>query len=121
MLLYLGGIFFAALPALKKHKDHSHYNAVGASGAVSAVLFTSILFMPTQGIRFIFVPIDIPAFVFGGLYLAFEWYMDKKSNDNVAHDAHFWGAIFGIAFTIVLAPEIGLSCIQQIAQLLGIG
>jgi membrane associated rhomboid family serine protease len=117
-VLYVGGIMFAALPAYKKHNENSYYNAVGASGAVAAVLFASILFMPTAGLRIMFIPISIPAFIFGGLYLALEAYMNKKSNDNIAHDAHIWGALFGIAFTIVLKPSIALYFIETVSDYL---
>ena len=116
--LYVGGIMFAALPAYKKHSENSYYNAVGASGAVSAVLFASILFMPTAGLRIMFISISIPAFLFGFLYLAFEAYMDKKSNDNIAHDAHIWGAIFGVALTVLLKPAIVLYFIESINEYL---
>lgn len=112
--LYIGGIMFAALPAYKKHNENSYYNSVGASGAVSAVLFASILFMPTAGLRIMFIPISIPAFIFGFLYLMLEAYLDKKSSDNIAHDAHIWGALFGVVFTIVLKPSIVLYFIEEV-------
>ena len=104
-LLYVGGVFFATLPALRKHKDNFMYTSVGASGAVAAVLFSSIVFNPTMSIYFIFVPIPIPAVIFGILYLVYEAYMDKNSNDYVAHDAHYYGAIFGALFTFILVPS----------------
>jgi len=103
--LYVGGVLFATLPSMRKHQDNFSYNAVGASGAVSAVLFSSIYFMPTMGIYVMFIPIAIPAYVIGPLYLAYEWYQHKNSTDNVAHDAHFWGAAFGFAFTVMLIPQ----------------
>ena len=106
LLLYVGGTLFSSLPALKKNKDNYSYNAVGASGAVSAVLFASILFIPMQPIRFFFIPIEMPAFVFGFLYLVFEIYQSKKAMDNIAHDAHYWGAIFGVLYTILIKPSI---------------
>lgn len=105
LLLYIGGVLFSALPAMK-HKNNAYYNAVGASGAVSAVLFASILFQPASTLRLIFIPIDIPAVVFGVLYLGYEAYMNKKSQDNIAHDAHFWGALFGFGFTLILKPGL---------------
>ncbi len=106
---------FAALPAFRKHSDNSYYNSVGASGAVAAVLFSFILFMPTTSLYLMFIPIPIPAFVFGILYLALEAYLDKRSQDNVAHDAHIWGAIFGVAFTIVMKPSVVLSFIEEVS------
>lgn len=105
VLLYLGGAVVSSIPALVKHGDVPGYRAVGASGAVSAVLFAQILLMPTAPIRFLFIPFDVPSFVFGGLYLFYSWYMDRRGGDNVAHDAHLHGALFGIAFTAILEPR----------------
>jgi membrane associated rhomboid family serine protease len=82
------------------------YNSLGASGAVSAALFASILFMPLSKIYLMFIPIGIPAFVFGPLYLAYCAYMAKKGTDNIGHDAHFYGAIFGFIFPILFKPEL---------------
>lgn len=103
--LYLGGILFATLPAYKKHQDNFSYNAVGASGAVAAVLFSAIYFAPTMDLYLMFIPIPIPAILFGIGYLVLEWYLDKKSNDNIAHDAHFWGAAFGFSFSALFIPS----------------
>lgn len=112
-LLYLGGVLFASLPAIRKQRDNVMYNSVGASGAVSAVLFSCIAFAPTMGF-FIFLPIPIPAFIFGILYLIYEAYMDKNSSDYVAHDAHYYGAIFGILFTFLVLPSSFLNFIDQL-------
>ncbi|MFN3555991.1 MAG: rhomboid family intramembrane serine protease [Bacteroidales bacterium] len=105
LLLYVGSVMFSNLPAYGKHKNNSYYNAVGASGAVSAVLFSSIIMYPHGSIMFIFFPIPIPAWVFGILYLIYSAYMSKRGTDNIGHDAHFWGAVFGLAFTIALEPS----------------
>lgn len=101
ILLYFGGIIFATLPSFKKHINNPNYNAVGASGAVSAVLFAHILLMPTE-ILYLYFAIPMPSFLFGIGYLWYSVWMDKKSNDNVAHDAHYWGALFGILFMVAL-------------------
>jgi membrane associated rhomboid family serine protease len=87
---------------------------VGASGAVSAVVFASILFFPFGTIRLFLLPIDIPAYIFGLLYLIYSAVMAKKAKDNVGHDAHFFGALFGIAFPVVLKPELLTSLISMI-------
>ncbi len=113
-LLYLGGIIFSTLPSYGKHKDDPSYSAVGASGAVSAVLFSSIIFNPLSSISFLFLPFPIPAFIFGGLYLVFSAYMARKGHDNIGHDAHFWGAVFGLFFTIALKPGLALMFIEKI-------
>ncbi len=106
LMLYLGGILVSSLPSYKRHLYDPTYRAVGASGAVSAVLFAQILMLPTSPVEFLFLPIPIPAFVFGILYLVYSWYMDKQGGDNVAHDAHFYGAVWGILFTAALEPDL---------------
>lgn len=106
ILLYVGGTALSTLPSYGKHKDDYSYTAVGASGAVSAVVFTFILFDPLGKLTIFPIPIGIPAIVFGILYLIYSAYMGKKNIDNVGHDAHFWGAIFGLVFTIILKPEL---------------
>jgi membrane associated rhomboid family serine protease len=106
LLLYIGSTAISTLPSYGKHKDDYTYTAVGASGAVSAVVFASIIFDPLSKIYLFFIPIGIPAIIFGVLYLAYSWYMGKKNIDNVGHDVHFWGAIFGFVFTIVLKPSL---------------
>jgi len=116
ILLYLGGILFACLPSIKRHANNPSYNAVGASGAVAAVLFAAVVFDPWNKLYLMFIPIPIPAFVFAILYLAYEIYQDKRSQDNIAHDAHVWGAIFGILFTITIRPVTFLEFIGKIIE-----
>ena len=99
--LYFGGMIVSNIYALVKHKDDYYYNAVGASGAVSAVLFASIFFTPWEKVYF-FGILPVPGIVFAILYLAYSYYMSRKSQDNVAHDAHFLGAVFGFIFPAIL-------------------
>ncbi|MCF8330894.1 MAG: rhomboid family intramembrane serine protease [Bacteroidales bacterium] len=106
VLLYIGSIAFSTLPSLGKHKDDIMYNAVGASGAVSAVIFASILIRPSSKIGLILLPIPIPSPVFGILFLIFSAYMARRGKDNIGHDAHFWGALFGFVFPILFKPEL---------------
>lgn len=106
ILLYVGGTALSTLPSYGKHKDDYSYTAVGASGAVSAVVFASIIFDPLSKIYLFLIPIGIPSIIFGVLYLIYSAYMGKKNIDNVGHDAHFWGAVFGFVFTIVLKPSL---------------
>lgn len=101
LLLYFGGMLVANLHALYKHRNNYYYNAVGASGAVSAVLFAAIFFDPWSKILF-FGIIPIPGIVFAVLYLAYSYYMSRKETDHVAHDAHLLGALFGFIFPILL-------------------
>ena len=104
-ILYLGGILVANAPSLNKHKDNVYYNSLGASGAVAAVLFASILFDPWQKI-YIFGVLPLPGVILGPLYLFFEYTMSKRGGTNVNHDAHFYGAVFGLLYTIILDPTI---------------
>jgi len=118
LLIYIGGMAVATLPAMLKHKDNYGYNSVGASGAVSAVLFSMIAFAPfSGGIGILFIPFSIPPLVFGVLYLAYEKYMEKRGGTNVAHDAHIWGAVFGFLFTLLFVPDAFLNFI---AELIGV-
>ncbi len=105
LLLYFLAIIFSSSFDLFKYKDNYMYNAVGASGAVSAVLYTSVLFEPMAKVYF-FGLLPIPGILFGILYLVYSYYMAKKANDNIGHNAHFWGAIFGIIFPIILKPAL---------------
>jgi membrane associated rhomboid family serine protease len=114
LLLFIGGLILSIIPAFGKHKNDVFYNAVGASGAVAAVIFSSIILYPTGKIGFFFIPIGIPSPVFGILYIAYEWYMSKRAKDNIGHDAHLWGAVFGIIFTIAIKPKFFLFFLEQI-------
>lgn len=102
-LLYVGGIAFSSLYALHKHQDNPHYNSLGASGAVSAVVFGTIILNPNAQMGLMFLPL-MPAYIFGPLLLVGEYFMAKRGGTNIAHDAHISGAIFGIIFTIAINP-----------------
>lgn len=102
--LYLGGVLFATLPGMAKHVHNPGYRSVGASGAVSAVVFAQILLTPTTYVSLFFIQ-QIPAWLFGILYLVYSYFMDKRGGDNVAHDAHFFGAVFGVLYTAALWPQ----------------
>ena len=88
--------------AYGRHLNNPNYTALGASGAVSSITFAYILMYPMSGLMIFPIPIRLPAFVFGILYLIYSWYMGRKGKDNIGHDAHFFGAIYGIAFMIIL-------------------
>ncbi len=114
ILLYIGGLILAIIPSFGKHKNDVFYNAVGASGAVAAVVFASIILYPTGKIFLFFIPVPIPAPIFGIFYVAYEYYMAKRGGDNIGHDAHLWGAIFGVVFTLALKPGLALIFLQQL-------
>ena len=100
-LLYLASLVACLLPTYLQHKDNYYYRSLGASGAVSAVLFAGILLFPTMGIRIFPIPFSIPAFIFGPIYLILSAYLAKKGQGNINHSAHIWGAIFGVVFLAV--------------------
>jgi len=106
ILLYVGGLLFSTLYSFWRHIDHPHYAAVGASGAISSVTFAFIMIYPTAGLYLFPFPFEIPAFVFGGLYLIYSWYMARRGRDNIGHDAHFFGALYGVVFMIILEPRL---------------
>ncbi|MBU8891548.1 MAG: rhomboid family intramembrane serine protease [Bacteroidales bacterium] len=105
VILYFASMVFATVTSIKNHKDDYMYNSVGASGAVSAVVFTSIFFQPLAKLYF-YAVIPIPGIVFGVLYLVYSQYMSKRNNDNINHDAHFIGAVFGFLFPLILEPKL---------------
>ena len=105
MLLYAGALVASDLVTFSKRKHDISYKGLGASGAVSAVVFASILFNPMGEISLYFV-IKMPSIVLGIAYLVYSWYMSKNSRDNINHDAHFYGAVFGFLFTLLLSPRL---------------
>ena len=105
LLLYLLTVIFANVPTYFMHKDNVHFSSVGASGAVSGLVFVFILFRPWAELElFFFIPFR--AIILGVLYLGYSSWAAKNGNDRIDHVAHFAGAIFGLLFTIVLEPEL---------------
>jgi membrane associated rhomboid family serine protease len=103
-LFYAAGIVISALPSYLRHRDDSNYRSLGASGAVSAVLFAFILIKPWATILIFAFP--VPAIVFALVYLGYTIYMDRRQTDRINHSAHLWGAVYGVVFTIVLDPSV---------------
>lgn len=103
LLLYVTSLVACLLPTYSKHRTDKHYRSLGASGAVSAVIFAYIVFNPLQKIGLIFLPAQwgLPAFVFGFLYIVISSYLDKRGGGRINHSAHIFGALYGIAFIIV--------------------
>jgi membrane associated rhomboid family serine protease len=114
-LLYIASLILSDLPTIYKHKNDQCYHSLGASGAVSAVIFSGILFQPLAKIMMMPIPIGIPQVLFGVLYLIYCNYASKYSRDNINHDAHLFGALSGLLITIILNPHIVNSFIQQIS------
>ncbi len=105
-VLYFVSLVLSDVPTMLKHKNDFWYNSLGASGAISGVLFSYILFYPLSTLRIFPLPINIYAIIFGVLYLVYCWYASKSARDNINHDAHFFGALTGIIVTIILVPGI---------------
>lgn len=117
ILLYTGGIYASSLADFIKHRNNPNYNAVGASGAVSSLVFSVILLSPTSSMGVIFLPgVHIPSWIFGLLYLAYSFYMDRRKGDNIAHGAHAWGAVFGFFFTGILNYKLFIVFFYQIIE-----
>ena len=104
VLFYLGGLIAAIIPSYLKHKHDTHWASLGASGAVSAVLFAYILFEPWKLIFVFFIP--VPAIIFAVLYVAYSIWSGKRGNSNINHSAHLWGAAYGVIMTISLEPKL---------------
>ena len=106
LLVYFGSMIFSDLPTAMKHRNDRGYFSLGASGAISGIVFSSILFNPSARMSMLFLPIPIPATIFGVLYLAYCYYASKHSNDLINHEAHFWGALTGVIITIIISPGV---------------
>ena len=113
-ILYISAILISSVYSLYKEKDNPYYNAVGASGAVSAVVFASIFFAPLNKVYF-FGILPIPGIVFAGLYLGYSYYMSQSNaQDNIGHDAHFYGAVYGFIFPLLVDPNVYNVFINQL-------
>ncbi|TCJ16543.1 rhomboid family intramembrane serine protease [Flaviaesturariibacter flavus] len=104
--LYVAALLASDLPSFNKHRHNAYYRSLGASGAVSAVIFACIILSPTMPIRLFLLP-ALPGFIFGFLYLLLTSYLDRKGAGHINHSAHLWGALFGIAFIIVAGIAAG--------------
>jgi len=112
ILFFLSAIVVSSLYSYAKEKDNYNYNAIGASGAVSAVVFASILYDPYATIYLYFIP--VPGIVLGVAYLVYSKIMSKRNVDNIGHDAHFWGAVYGLIFPILFRPALLMSFIKEV-------
>jgi membrane associated rhomboid family serine protease len=107
LLMYIAALAICLLPTYFKNKDNYHYRSLGASGAVSAVIFSYVMLNPLSGMGLLFIPIFIPSFLFAIIYLAVSSWLAKRGTGNINHSAHIWGAIFGIVFLVVAAKLFG--------------
>lgn len=113
-LFYLSALVVAILPTYLQHRHDARYRSLGASGAVSAVLFAFILIQPWSMIFVFFVP--MPAILYAVLYVGYSVWMDRRGGDNINHSAHLWGAAYGVVVTLLIAPGALGSFLQQLAQ-----
>lgn len=104
-LLYFIGLFVSHVGTYFKHRNNPEYASLGASGAISAVLFAAIVYNPGASLFIIPIPVPIPAPLFGVAYLAYSWYASKNSRGRINHDAHLGGALAGLAFVAVTDPR----------------
>jgi membrane associated rhomboid family serine protease len=116
-IFYVAALIASILPSYHSHRADARYYSLGASGAVSAVLFAFILFQPWQLI-YIFV-IPVPAIVYAVAYVAYSIWSDRRGGDRVNHSAHLWGAAFGVAFTLAVEPSVLSLFLSRLASPLG--
>ena len=116
LALYISALLISLLPTFAKNKNNYQYRSLGASGAVSAVIFAGLMLTPTLGIYIFFIPIPIPGFIFAPLYLIISALLDKKGAGNINHSAHIWGSIYGLAFVIIACQFIEYPVIKNMLQ-----
>lgn len=104
VLFYLAALVVSVLPSYLEHRNDPSYRSLGASGAVSAVMFAFILLQPWALIFVFFIP--VPAIIYAGLYVAYSVWAERRGRDNVNHSAHLWGAGFGVLFSLAMDPRI---------------
>ena len=113
LLMYITSLLVCLLPTYFKNRQNYSYKSLGASGAVSAVVFAGLMIAPYVEVGFFLIPPIIPGFIFGPLYLLITAWLDKKGGGNINHSAHLWGALYGILFIIVAGRMVGYDAVQE--------
>jgi membrane associated rhomboid family serine protease len=103
-VLYFSSLVLSDAGTYLKHRNDPGYASLGASGAITAVLFAYIVYYPTQSLIILPIPIPIPAPLFAVLYVAYSWYSARQARDRVNHDAHLGGALYGLLFVLLTDP-----------------
>lgn len=114
LYFYLLALVASNLYSYFRHANNFDYRALGASGAVSATVFAFIILAPWEKIIIFILP--VPAILYGVIYLGYSAYMSRRGDDHIGHDAHLWGGIFGIVYTLVLRPELGSQFISKLLE-----
>jgi len=113
IVLYLTAIVVSDIPTYLKQRNNINYNALGASGGIGSLIFVFIILQPLQSIC-IYIALCMPGFVFGVGYMAYTYYQGRKSNDNISHDAHLYGAVYGLLFCVTVYPASLLLFYEQV-------
>jgi membrane associated rhomboid family serine protease len=113
LLLYFSALVVAHLPTYFRHRGNYGYRSLGASGAVSAIVFAGLVLAPSIEVFIFFIPIPIPGFIFAPLYLFLSYLLQKRAKDNINHSAHIWGSIYGAVFVIVGCMLVGFPIIEH--------
>ncbi|MBD0278986.1 MAG: rhomboid family intramembrane serine protease [Flavisolibacter sp.] len=113
LALYVSALLVSLLPTYFRNINNYYYRSIGASGAVSAVIFAGLMVRPQLEVFFFFIPIPIPGFIFAPLYIIISAFLDRRGNTNINHSAHLWGALYGLLFVIVGGRMVGFDAIQN--------
>ena len=116
VLLYAIGLLASQMGSYLKHRNDAAYATLGASGAISAVLFAAIVYFPTMRMSLMFLPIPIPATLFGVAYLAYTFWLSRQNRGRINHDAHLGGALAGLAFVALVDPGAWVQAVHQITR-----
>lgn len=113
VLFYLMGIVISSIPTYLKNQDNSYYRALGASGGTAATVFASIIILPLSDIC-LFGILCLPGFLLGILFLLYSYFKGKNQDDAINHDAHLYGAIFGIVFILIVSPGSAITFVNEV-------
>jgi membrane associated rhomboid family serine protease len=114
--MYVSALLVSLLPTYFRNKESYHYRSLGASGAVSAVIFAGLMLSPGTEVYLFFIPIPIPGFIFAPLYLLISFYLDRRGRDNINHSAHIWGSVYGLVFVIFASRLVGYNAIDAAVE-----